>query len=143
MQLLNLRSNDVPELKKWLTDSQYQSSNIISELVKTMGHTVLHEIIGDINKARFFAILADETRDISNAEQLNIVIRWVSEAYEVNEDPIGMVKVPKTTADILYKTILDVLTRCSLPLENCRGQGYDGASNMSGYRQEWPNKLWT
>ena len=37
------------ELKKWLTDSQYQSSNITSELGKTMGHTVLREIIGDIN----------------------------------------------------------------------------------------------
>ena len=88
-----------------------------------------------VNKAPYIAILADETRDISNTEQLNIVIWWVSEAYKVNEDSTGMVKVPKRTADILRKTILDVLTRCSLPLENCCGQRYDGASiNKSGYR---------
>lgn len=28
--------------------------------------------------------------------------------------------------------IKDVLIRCSLPLSQCRGQAYDGASNMSG-----------
>ena len=32
----------------------------------------------------------------------------------------------------LYEVIKDVLVRCCLPLSLCRGQAYDGASNMRG-----------
>ena len=41
--------------------------------------------------------------------------------------------VPRTTADTLTAAIKDVLIRCSLPLAQCRGQGYDGASNTMGH----------
>ena len=60
-------------------------------------------------------------------------IRWVGDAYEINEDFVGLVHVPRTTADTLTAAIKDVLIRCSLPLAQCRGQGYDGASNMMGH----------
>lgn len=43
-----------------------------------------------------------------------------------------MFNVPLTDADTLLNSIKDVLIRCTLPLEQCRGQGYDGASNMMG-----------
>ena len=76
--------------------------------------------------------MADETRDISNQEQLTIIIRWVDSSYEVQEDLIGLVHVPRTQSAILTAAIKDVLVRCILPLNNCRGQGYDGASNMMG-----------
>ena len=44
----------------------------------------------------------------------------------------------------------DVLLRCSLSITQCRGQAYDGASNMSGirngaqalFKQEEPNALY-
>ena len=44
-------------------------------------------------------------------------------------------KVPKTDGETLYTTLSDVchMIRCMLPLEKCRGQAYDGASNMSGH----------
>ena len=53
---------------------------------------------------------------------------------EVREDPIGLFKVPNTTAEMLFGVIKDVLIRCSLPLALCRGQAYDGASNIQGIR---------
>ena len=62
-----------------------------------------------------------------------VCIRWVDNEYEVNEDPIGMVKVPKTDAQTLFTTLEDVCVRCMLPLDKCRGQAYDGAANMSGH----------
>ena len=51
----------------------------------------------------------------------------------MSEDPIGLVKVPKTDSETLYSTLQDILVRCMLPLEKRRGQAYDGASNMSGH----------
>ena len=51
--------------------------------------------------------------------------------YVIHEDFIGMVHVPDITAAMLTAIIKYVL-RCVLPLDNCRGQAYDGASNMMG-----------
>ena len=42
-------------------------------------------------------------------------------------------QVPRTDADTLTCGLKDVLVRCILPLSQCRGQAYDGASNMSGH----------
>ena len=36
------------------------------------------------------------------------------------------------TGEVLAKNIEDTLDEVRLPLENCRGQGYDGANAMSG-----------
>ena len=77
--------------------------------------------------------MADETRDISNNEQLAIIIRWVDMNYDIHEDLIGMVHVPATTSTTLTADIKDVLIRCILPLDLCRGQAYDGAANMMGH----------
>ncbi len=54
--------------------------------------------------------------------------------YEISEDPVGLYALPNTKADTLYTVLTDILTRCSLPLSMCRGQAYDGASNIQGRR---------
>ena len=67
--------------------------------------------------------------------QLVICIRHICpQTYEVYEDCIGLYSTNETTADQLTCLIKDVLIRSSLPLNNCRGQCYDGAANMSGRR---------
>ena len=124
IQLLYLRSDDCPKLSKWLRNQQYLSPEIINELITIMGNDLLRQLLSSIHGATWYAILADETADIANHEQLSVSIHWVGDAYEINED---------FAADTLTTAIKDVLIRCSLPLAQCRGQGYDGASNMMGH----------
>ena len=38
--------------------------------------------------------MMDETADISNQEQVTIVIRWISEKFEVHEEFFGVCDVP-------------------------------------------------
>ena len=57
----------------------------------------------------------------------------MDDCYEILEEPIGLIQVPKTDSQTLTCAIQDVLIRCVLPLSQCRGQAYDGASNMSGH----------
>ena len=83
----------------------------------------------------WLSLLADEATDAANKEQLNVTIRWVDDDYEINEDPIRLLCLPSTTADIICTGIKDVLVRCELPLSLCRGQAYDGAANMQGHRK--------
>ena len=42
-----------------------------------------------------------------------------------------MYQVESTIGENLTKVLLDILSHCYLPIENLRGQCYDGASNMS------------
>ena len=56
-------------------------------------------------KNKWFAIIGDETRDLTNSEQLSISTRWVSSNYDIHEDPIGMIQVPKPDAEILSMAI--------------------------------------
>ena len=67
--------------------------------------------------------------------QLTICIRYVCPmTFEVFEDCVGLYATDRTDAASLTKLIKDVLLRLSLPLNRCRGQCFDGASNMSGRR---------
>ena len=109
------------------------SHDIINEVITLMGKELLRDLLVKIREANWYAIIADETRDVSNHEQLSLTIRWVDKSYKIHEDFIGLVHVLRTTADSLTLAIKDVLIRCILPLSNCRGQAYDGASNMMGH----------
>ncbi|XP_046574110.1 zinc finger MYM-type protein 1-like [Haliotis rubra] len=96
-----------------------------------LGRAVRLKILERIKAARFFAVMADETRDISNKEQVVICIRRVENDFSVHEDAIGLYVVPSTTSATLTEVLKDTLIHCDLPLSNCRGQGYDG--NFQGH----------
>ncbi|XP_019261256.1 PREDICTED: uncharacterized protein LOC109239186 [Nicotiana attenuata] len=86
-------------------------------------------IIEDLN-GDYFALLVDESLDVSRKEQMAIVLRYVDKRGSVMERFIGMVHVRDTSALSLKKAIVDVLVHHSLSLSSIRGQCYDGASNM-------------
>ena len=60
-----------------------------------------------------------------------IVLRYVDSNKEINERFVKFVQCEGVTGEALATNIEDTLQELSLPLENCRGQGYDGASAMS------------
>lgn len=54
----------------------------------------------------------------------------MDDAFNIHEDPVELIDVPKTNSDTLTK---DSLLRFSLPLSQCRGQAYDSACNVRGH----------
>lgn len=78
-------------------------------------------------------MVADETQDLLNHEQMVICLRWVSDEYEVFEDLTGLVQLDIITPDITYSVLKDLMFCLSLNFGNCRGQGYDGAQNFQGH----------
>lgn len=133
MQLLMSTAQHDAGLKHWLNEGKYLSHDIINEQIQLMAHTVLRELILNIQKSKYFAVICDETQDISCKEQLSISIRWVNDVdYAIHEDFIGMHQVDTTDAETITLLIKDCLLRCSLPMINLHGQAYDGASNMAG-----------
>ena len=74
-QMLKIRAEDVPEISKWLELKRYQSPQIVNEIISLMGQEVLRGILVKIHEAGYFGLMADETRDISNKEQLGHVVK--------------------------------------------------------------------
>ena len=97
-----------------------------------MGQDVLRKILVRIREAGYFALLADETRDIANKEQLVVCCHWVDELYNIHEHHVGLVQISSCTADGIVHQLKDVFIRCMLSLTKCRGQSYDGAATTSG-----------
>ncbi|XP_024171402.1 zinc finger MYM-type protein 1-like [Rosa chinensis] len=87
----------------------------------------------EINYSKF-CIIVDEARDESKKEQMAIVLRFVDKDGFIRERFFGLVHVSDTKASTLQKGIYSVLSNHNLDIQNIRGQGYDGASNMRG---EW------
>ena len=97
-----------------------------------MTHTVLCKLTDSLKTHRYHSILVEEATEISFKEQVRIYIHHVSCDMEIHEDILGLYEMGNTTAGILTKIIKDVVCQCGLDLVDCRGQAYDGVSNMKG-----------
>lgn len=99
-----------------------------------MALTIIRQLSQNIRTSQCYTIMADECTDISNHEQFTICVSWVSDDFEDHEDFVGLYQVGTIDAVCLEHSIRDTLLRMGVSLSQCRGQCYDGASNMSGIR---------
>ena len=70
-----------------------------------MSHTILRQIVSQIQCADFYTIMVDECVDASNKEQLVFCLRHVSRDLHVHEDFIGLYYCPDITANTLVQVI--------------------------------------
>jgi len=61
-----------------------------NEMLMIMAHHVLQKIMLSIHSSPFLCLMVDEATDVSNKEQLTIIIRWVDEDLNVFEDFLGL-----------------------------------------------------
>ncbi|XP_060569650.1 zinc finger MYM-type protein 1-like [Ruditapes philippinarum] len=95
---------------------------------------VKEKIVGDVKDGGYFyAISADEVRDVSNKEQLAVCIRFPDKSDSIREEFLTFVDVSSdTSGERLSEEILGVLDSVDLDKHQMRGQCYDGAGNMTG-----------
>ncbi|XP_057718773.1 uncharacterized protein LOC130933234 [Arachis stenosperma] len=114
-------------------NAKYTSNDVQKEILHILATKVRNSIREEIGDAKF-CIIVDEARDESKKEQMAIVLRFVTLDGFVKERFFDLVHVTDTCATTLKKELISVLSHYDLQVENIRGQGYDGASNMRG---EW------
>ncbi|XP_065903857.1 zinc finger MYM-type protein 1-like [Dysidea avara] len=136
MQVLKLKSENNPAIADWLerTHPKHTSHQIQDEVLGIMAEHVITKISSSIHDAPFISIMSDETTDITNKEQLTIVIRWVTDDFEVHEEFVGLYVVPSIDSNTIFAKIIIVLELLNLSVTKIRGQCYDGASSMCGIR---------
>ena len=135
-QLLKMKAKEDPNLAEWLRrkENVYTSPEIQNEIIKHMGIKLLRNMVTEFRSSPFLTIMADETTDASNQEQVTLFVRWISNDLQVQEDFVGLYSVPSIDANMLVSVIKDVFLRLNLSFDRVRGQCYDGAAAMSGRR---------
>lgn len=109
------------------------SKTVQNEVIDIIGFTIRSQLLDRIKRAKFFAILSDETTDVSRHMQLSLCFRYVDEdTIVVREDFLGFVQLGSTVGLDVKNRIFDELRLMGLDIGNMRGQGYDGGSNFSG-----------
>lgn len=103
-------------------------------MIDILADQVRQKIVGNIEAAKWYTVIADEVTDVSNKEQLSLVLRYVDpDTLSVREDLIGFVECDTgITGRGLADKITSSLEAFGLDLSNLRGQAYDGAGNMAG-----------
>ena len=114
-------------------NATYHSKTVQNELIECTGAFIVDKIVEEINTSGLFSVLADEVADVSNKEQMALVLRYVDRTGNIMERFIKFVHLNQgTTGRVIADTIKDELRSLGLNLDQCRGQAYDGAGNMSG-----------
>ena len=89
-----------------------------------------YRVLRQCNSANCFSVIADETTDVSTTEQISLCVRYVGvdsdEEMCVKESFLGF------AGEELAMTIMAKLREYGIVTQAMRGQGYDGAANMSG-----------
>ncbi|XP_057760849.1 uncharacterized protein LOC130981262 [Arachis stenosperma] len=114
-------------------NAQYISPSVQKDILHIFARKVRATIREEIGDSKF-CIIIDEARDESKREQMSVVLRFVDKHGCVQERFFDLIHVSDTYSLTLKTEISSVLSRHNLDIQNLRGQGYDGASNMRG---EW------
>ena len=132
LRLLGTDDTNIADHLKGKSGYKYTHSDVQNEILNIKANLTLQEKLKVIQERQFFSIIGDEGTDVSNKEQPSFCLRTVDENLDPFEDFIGFYELENIKSNTIVRVIKDILIRLNLSLENCRGQTYDGASNMMG-----------
>ena len=112
----------------------YLGKRIQNEVITCISDKMTEEMVAEIKKSKYYAIILDCTPDLSHLEQMSVVIRIVKleETPEIKEHFLGFLVAPESTGYGLSNLILSRLKELNIPFSDCRGQSYDNGANMKG-----------
>uniref|UniRef100_A0A3B1IJ48 TTF-type domain-containing protein n=1 Tax=Astyanax mexicanus TaxID=7994 RepID=A0A3B1IJ48_ASTMX len=128
----------VKQKKKGSRLTHYLSPDTQNEFIELCGKRVLSTILKEREDAIYYSVICDSTPDISHTEQNVILVRYVHQdkedrgVWKIVERFIEFKDFHKKTGQEISEMIIEALQSNGIPLQECRGQGYDNGANMSG-----------
>jgi len=135
-------------LKTSNSKATYISYTIQNELIEVCKKEITFHILKEIEQAKFYSIMFDETTDISKMSQMSLIIRYIhnEKVYErfiafidchqylykgQTVEEIEEVTIePKITGDMLGSTVINIMSELGLNINNCIGIATDGCTVM-------------
>ena len=115
-------------------NATYVSKNAQNDLLDCIKEYIQDVIVQEISNQEIgpkFAIMADEVTDVSDWEQLGLLVRYTRNNTLV-ERLLQFSKCKAIKGNDICETIVSSLKEVGLDPKNCRAQNYDGAGNMAG-----------
>jgi hypothetical protein len=114
--------------------TKYLSPSIQNEIVRMLSDATRNSLVNAIKDVPWYSVIVDTTSDICRIDQISIVVRWVDlHNVMIKETFLGFLEAKDGgTAEALSKTVIAYLVQLGVDPLKIRGQGYDGASVMSG-----------
>ncbi|CAI5684850.1 zinc finger MYM-type protein 1-like [Oreochromis niloticus] len=136
LEMLNMVGNHDPVVKRRLEqqakNALYTSKTIQNEIVSCLAAMVAEEIMREVKDSAQFSVIVDETKDVSKSEQISFIVRYYYNGA-IHESFLGFQEADRLDAAGLTSKIIGCLEKHGLDYrQNLVGQGYDGASVMSG-----------
>ena len=114
-------------------NATYRSKTIQNQIINTVGNHIISKIAREVNESKMFSVMADESADISNKENLALVIRFIDSEQNVREEFVGLRECGEDlSGESIKNVIITSINDMGLSMDCCRGQAYDGAGSMAG-----------
>ena len=115
-------------------NATYTSPRSQNDVISVIGFDIIRaNLVKEVRQALFYSVLADEASS-HNVEHLSVCLRFVDSSGQIREDFLSFIKMERVRAADIEDAIIKLLQDVGLSLDFLRGQGYDGASTMSGER---------
>jgi len=112
---------------------KYISHRSQNDMIYACNKVLLNKVVSEVNAAKCFSILADETADISGIEQVSLCVRYIElNTLTLTEEFLQFVPTSDMTGKGIANLILESLEQFGVDTKYLQGQGYDGAAAMSG-----------
>ena len=108
----------------------YLSSTIYEEVIQIMAKKVKEHIVAEVAPSKYFSVSVDSTPYLTHVDQLTMIIRYVVDGKPV-ERFLTFHQMISHKTEAIATTLLEYLERETIDFQDCRGQSYDNASNMS------------
>jgi ribosomal protein L20 len=90
--------------------NKYTSPTIQNEIIDSCNALILERVVSEVNAAKCFSVLADETADISGVEQVSLCMRYVDlTTLKIKEHFLQFVPTADVTGEGLAKVVLNNL----------------------------------
>lgn len=113
-------------------NAHYLSPESQNQLIEAIGDVVLSNIVDEATDAPFFAIMMDETTDLSHLEQVVIVVRFCDVNFKAVERLLSLTESSTVTGQALAERMMSILQLDQFDMAKLCAQTYDGAAAMSG-----------
>ena len=114
-------------------NATYRSETIQNKIIDCCGHHIRQIIINEVKEVTYFSVLADEAQDVSNKQQMPLVLQFVDKNGNIREEFIKFILCDEDVSGAaISKPIMTEIHSIGLDMQNCCGKGYAGAGNIAG-----------
>ena len=132
---MNLRAPDNASISRYYSNREksfnYVSAAYQNTFIHLLSNQVRSKICNSVRGAKMYAIIVDESQDISRHEHA-IVLRFVDDKFNIVESFLGFYPTDQTDGESMFNLIKTALVSAGLCIADVRAQCYDGAANMRG-----------